>query len=74
MASKAQRRTLERLKANISMLELAASEASERVNCRSIAALSTKAMAITTLAILIREDCARLMHGKEMLNENTTKP
>lgn len=73
MASKPQTKLKARLRENIAMAEMAIRELKAKQDEGNVAIMSIKAMALTSLSIKIREDCACLLHGKEMLREDTAK-
>lgn len=73
MASKPQTKLKARLRENIAMAEMTMRELKTRQEDGNVAIMSIKAMALTALAIKIREDCACLLHGKEMLREDAAK-
>jgi lipoate-protein ligase B len=73
MASKAQTKVWKRLRENIAMADVALREMKSRMESKNSAGVWVRAEAMTALAIQIREDCACLLHGKEMLREDEPK-
>jgi len=69
MVSKAQRKLMARIRENIAMARMVMNEMESKEQEGNVAAMSIKAMSLATVANRVREDCACVLHGREVMRE-----